>query len=1021
MSQVDLPRPRGARGAAGALARGAACVVVVVGVVGVVAACAPGTAFPADVQRAFRDEPMRRLETDHLVLLYPARRHALVERFAARAEPCAADLRRRALHRGGIARDKLVIAMPEVAFNNAYVAGKLAGSPDVAVVPTLTTLDFTTLYGMPPDPGFVACHELTHYVHMQQVRGLWGAVNRIAGDLYTPQLGHDAWFIEGLAVHYESSLSPSAGRLNWPVFRGMLAAAYAGKRIRGGDLSEHAREATVGHHYLVGAAFVRFLAERYGEAALWRAIHAQAGAWTGLLAPRALRRGLGKPLPALLDELNTWLAERVPVRPVPPGQARLATLGSDARYARGLDGTEAWVAGDLDRPARLVVRGPRGEVRADLALTGLLPPRTLAIAAPQRVSGLSITADGEAVWLTAVDRGATATTTRLLRWRARDGLREVATGLGPGGAIDPTGQRYYYLPVDGDRWSLAEYDVASGARRALYSAAPGTYVLSAQVSPDGRTIAASAWNGRAFVVWIFDAERGDRLRELTAVGPLYDPAFLDDGRLVCLATVDGRFQAQVWDPDGGGAPRTVTDAPYAVLAPRGSGSRLRFLSRAGWRWELAEVALPAPAEGPPRARGALGRDPGEPDVVDVVDEVDGELDAPATRAEAGGGSPARWALGRGRAYSAWTGFGIPRLRAPWITTAVAGDPHVGLVLGGFDRLGSHAWLVAGAAQVGERDRRDQPYLGGELRYRNDMLAPWSISATARAYRGRERRAADSDPAAERPERRTADAALLIGRAWRASWSAEAGAVYTANRVDSPSGALERRLGGPTLALAYAAAEGAPYTGAARKLGAQLTITHFPAALSSLSAATTSVRAGLTGAAPLPGSRRHLVEARAAGHAMVRPADVIEVGGSARFTPLVTESSQPTAMAPAVGTPPNLRLLEPLRGYEDLRLTAARVVAGELSWRYPIPIDRGSVTTLWLLPASFVRQIDLDLFAAGALTQLTGGATREHLAVGGGLTLRLHVTRLPMALRYQAARRLRDDRAWAQLLGLGLGL
>src|SRR5262249_32484181 len=143
-------------------------------------------------------------------------------------------------------------------------------------------------------------------------------------------------------------------------------------------------------------------------------------------------------------------AQTFPVRRRPAGQRTLAALGSDARYARGRDGTEAWVDSDVDAPPRLVVRAPDGAV-SELGLIDVAPPRTLVQAAPLLVSGLSVTADGGEVWLTMIDLGATYQVPRLLRWRRGDGaLTELSHELGPGATIDPRGETYYYCEVDGD-------------------------------------------------------------------------------------------------------------------------------------------------------------------------------------------------------------------------------------------------------------------------------------------------------------------------------------------------------------------------------------------------------------------------------------------------------------------------------------------------------------------------------------------------------------------------------------------
>jgi hypothetical protein len=113
-------------------------------------------------------------------------------------------------------------------------------------------------------------------------------------------------------------------------------------------------------------------------------------------------------------------------------------------------------------------------------------------------------------------------------------------------------------------------------------------------------------------------------------------------------------------------------------------------------------------------------------------------------------------------------------------------------------------------------------------------------------------------------------------------------------------------------------------------------------------------------------------------------------------------------------PPNLRFVEPLRGFEDFALSGDRVKLGELSWRYPLIIDRGLASTLWVLPASYLRELDLELFGTAAVVD----ANDRHYAVGGAISLRLQFLRVPLVVMYQLARRLSDDQALTLFVGVG---
>jgi hypothetical protein len=1002
--------------------------------------------FPADVQTAVAHDHMRRLETERFIIYYPAARRALVDRFLAKADRCARALREQAAIQ---ASRKFVVVMPDSPFNNAFVAPDALGYEEVAVIPTFATLDFATAFGLPPDPGAIACHELVHYVHVQQTAGFWAGFNSIFGHIYTPQIGYDAWLFEGLATHYEARLSPGMGRPAWPTFTGMFAAAYAGKEIGGGDLSALGRSAPVGHPYLVGSMFVRYLAETYGERPLWLTLASQARAFTGWFFTGTFDAGFGVSFGSLLDGFELWVARTFPVRLRPPEQRALGAIGNDTRYARGRDGTEAWVAEDLDSPARFTVRDANGATLVETAMVEVLPGRTLVQGDPLLVSGLSITADGREVWMTVIDQGGTFQVARLLRWRrGESALEEVATGLGPGASIDPTGGTYYYCHVDGDRWSLAAWDARTGNRRMLLDMQPGTFVLGAQVSPDGARLAANVWDGDAFVVWIVDARTGAVVQRLGGHGvPLYDASFASDGRPVYLQAVDGRFQVFV---DGVRA----TDAPYTVLAAREAKGTIRFLDREGWSWELGEVALP-PAPAPAPTPPAPVPSPAPPEPVPPAEPPVAGAPAPgsapppaqpvdpyATTAPAaapaaatvaapppastaastsapGAAMPATTPVSvqDDRAYGVFDHFFYPQVRSPTLA-AGGGLPHFGFTLGGGDRLGLHRWSVAGYAQPKAAGIGERTHWGAYAGYLNTMLAPVSIIAEGGFLDWAAPVATDDPMVTLTEERRTRDASLAIARTWRYTFTTQLGGVYTDDWIqveDDPSSRVH--VGGPRLQLSWFSAESTRYTGPRRALILTAEAAYYPRQLSTFVGDITDVGGTLAGVVPLPLGRRHTLTAVARGRALVARDDtrLLQVGGESVLGILWDRRSisTPPPEFDATRFAPDLRFVEPLRGYEDYAITTDAAGLGELAWKYPLIIDRGVAST-WFLPASYLRQIDLELFVAGAIDK----ASHEHVAAGSAVALHVQFLRIPLVVTYQVARRLVDDEALTQLVGLG---
>ncbi|MBW1871317.1 MAG: PD40 domain-containing protein, partial [Deltaproteobacteria bacterium] len=112
-------------------------------------------------------------------------------------------------------------------------------------------------------------HELTHIVHMDTISGLPAAFNMIFGRTVFPNGAQPTWFTEGLAVHFESSLS-SAGRIRSSLFKMFLrTAVLAGVFPEIDQVSGTMQAWPQGTApYLYGAFFIDYLVRRFGETAL---------------------------------------------------------------------------------------------------------------------------------------------------------------------------------------------------------------------------------------------------------------------------------------------------------------------------------------------------------------------------------------------------------------------------------------------------------------------------------------------------------------------------------------------------------------------------------------------------------------------------------------------------------------------------------------------------------------------------------------------------------------------------------
>ncbi|MBN2493895.1 MAG: PD40 domain-containing protein [Deltaproteobacteria bacterium] len=112
-------------------------------------------------------------------------------------------------------------------------------------------------------------HELTHIVHMDTIHGLPAWINRVLGRTVFPNGAQPVWFTEGLAVHAESAFT-SAGRIRSSLFQMYLRTAALGGTFptldEASGVSLEWPQGTI--PYLVGAFFVDYLAQRFGQTAL---------------------------------------------------------------------------------------------------------------------------------------------------------------------------------------------------------------------------------------------------------------------------------------------------------------------------------------------------------------------------------------------------------------------------------------------------------------------------------------------------------------------------------------------------------------------------------------------------------------------------------------------------------------------------------------------------------------------------------------------------------------------------------
>jgi hypothetical protein len=1012
--------------------------------------------LPQDVATVLAQKPMRRLDTTNLSVYYPAYRRDEAVRFAEHVEQCARQLESRQLIHNGVSTRRMTLILPELTYNNAFTSPIFLGHEPFAVVPTYQTVDqFMLEMGLPPDAGTIACHELTHYVHFQQVAGLALVVDTLFGEQYTPQSGFDPWFDEGLAVYYETTLQPGVGRLAWPFWHGAFAAGVAGRRLQGGDLSAFNRDAfALGNHYLVGSHFVRFLAERYGEWRLWQTIAVQA---RSIFFPLGINlrfwQAYDKSLETLFAEFADDVARRHPAVARPAGQRVVEEVGAVARYGRAADGSEALIVEGHDTPVRIVVRGPDGRVRVERNLIDVAPPRTLVAAGADSSGPPSFTADGRYVYFTALDSGVTFERSRLMRLEISTGaLSVVARDIyGGGGSISPDGKTYAFSRESGDHQDLCLLDVASGDLRLLAVQPAGAFLALPRYAPDGRRLVATVFDGAAFSIRVFDAESGKVLAQVTdGRGAVHDASWADARHVVYLGAETREDGFQVYLADlASGQSRQLTHAPYLAFEPQIVGGSLRFLNREGWRWTLDEQAVslatpasPLPAAPPPPMAIA----PAAPMAIAPAPPTAPAFAPPTAPAFAPPPYPYSypypyppapiwpiWPLAiddspvqiLGDAPYKQTDhlFGLQTHAIDVVTAGRKATLGI-LSLGGADRLQFHRWALNGIWQL----NADRPGYGGSVAYANQLFAPFSIVGDVMALRYHDTlpvpRSAllqpTLNPAPFVLEKTILEADLVVSREFYGQPAQGGFHIVDDDQPGEPTLRVQRRrAAGPFVQATYAGLESTPYSGVRRALIAEPSLNIYPGAWNSTGAMLTDARLELVGVTPLPLSHRHRLVLDLRGRdlfGLPPGARWLQVGGGISALAITRHPDTPVPAEVKIDGLPGITFVEPLRGYEDYPIATDRIFIAEADYRYPLIIDRGTASTLWLLPSSFLRQIDLELFGSAA-TDAHGGP--GHVAGGTAATLEMAIGEAQLNLIYQIARRVEDDRALVQIVALSV--
>ncbi len=960
--------------------------------------------FSPDVQKSFRDHDMRRMNTSRLKVYYPDHRRDEAHQVATVLERCLDDIE------GSVPRPvqwwgEVPVYLPELEFNNAYVAFAPGMEPHI-VVPTFFTANIFGDFGFTPSASAVGCHEMIHYVHLTQVHGTFGWINRVFGPSINPQIGLDLWFFEGLATYYESQLVEGVGRYGSPVWEAFFAAGVAETSIDGGRMSAFDRTIPYGPHYLVGSHFVAYLADTYGEERLWQVVDRQGSSFFFPFGVSLrFRQVYGRPLGGLIRDFADYVEETYPPRERPLWQEEERWLGRSAKIEPGPRGLWAIFHRDVDQVATLEVVDGQGERILRRQLPDVLPGRRLVGA--WAIEALRFSPDGEDLYFLAFQPGSASGRTTLMKLNIESNrLRTVYDELNAvAGDITPDGSHYVLAAAEGAAVRISRLGLYDETEEELFTLPRGAYLGWLRISPSGQRMAVTLMEDEEWSVAVLDANTGQLFGKWTtrrSHQPVFDATFVDEDTLLFVGAVDGVPQAISGDLRTGEASQR-SEVAYMAFNPRtDSDGSIRLLNRRGWGWSLDRISEP-----PAVLTDAVRWIPAAPD---------GEMETQWQTATIDGYGPLEepTPIRRDSSYDWYDSLFWPRLRAPSLSLST-NQVQASLDLSGRDALSFHNWTL-GAGYDSAENR-----FSGRFGYTNTQLAPWYITFLAS---DQWLRLTETEPETLLQttigEQRDRVLSLQASRTfYDIPVILRARAVeFFRSDFDEGLSTDTRRLVGPEFATQYLAGRTTPYAGARWLFGLSGQVAYYPEELTS-DFPLGDARSQLEIHTPLPLSRRHRLRLSGRVRALTGVPDgedLLLVGG---FGPRAGLFSSSPLEIPDVNldlTPPTFVFVEALRGYEDFGLATNRVAVGDLTYRYPLIIDRGFASMFMILPSFFVHGLNLEAFASAAT--LMDGA--YHAAAGASADLEFSIWVLPFSLRYQVAQRLVDDKALVHTVSLGIG-
>lgn len=937
---------------------------------------------------------IKTLQTENFLVHYPEGHKDSVLKILSDGEFCLNDLKKFVE-----IKDKPInVIFIEKPIENAYYFSKMRH--------VLLPLNFIT---NPEDDawnvGLVFCHELAHYVHGSQISGIHEVAEKAFGKnflRFRPQDAFESWVWEGIAIYYESKLNPQRGRLNSHFWRQVFESQYAHQAFTPSDLFSENTDTYEGA-YLTGSHFIEYLAKTYGEDKIWSWVKLQGDSlfWPIGVGNR-FEDAFGVSLSQAIQDFSVQLSKTLQKRQRPIGQKPIAEkiLNSQLPFAAHPRGLVAYLTSTQDQSTTLTVVGESGAALLQRPLTDVVPPRVILSGRPVT---LFFSEDGSALFInmqTSTSSGGTSFD--LYKIEVASGQTSIIARDSNivDSAVSRDGKLLYGHRSSGAFTQIIERpaDNPQNGRVRILATLPLGYSLTQMtLAPDGSQLAFlvhSATEAKILQIPLQSVEVKPTTG-ITAIAlpqnttnRIYGFSFLNNRTLVYARPDNTRVQVYSFDLSTGKSTK-ITDAPYLALNPKNAGKHLVFMNREVNTFSLDQVNLPAhESQNEPLPAGK------PVELRDTLFLAQKSLPEPAVKAEG--------------AYSKTDG--LFKIRNWFPSLSLGSEKSIGATFGGHDDLYLNAWTLHAKYLSSIRKTN----FGAK--YANLFWAPTSVNLNAEQNWAVASKNESTGPNKSMTEH-TRSYSLDVSRPFFDSTPSLS--FISMNREVSENSENDLQLTGPSAGFRWHAARDTNYSNEFA-LAFSANVGHYSKNFGS-KYTLSDYRSEFAVSWQPPFSTRHELQHKVKGRAIENAPqgrELLRVGGAT--SNILPISSRPLYDVTNDSADSFLALLPQLRenapGFEDVTLSANKLIIAENSYQYVIPVNTGAVYP-YFLPSLFLERTSLRLFSS----QVFRDVAHPELAIGSIAQAHFKFSRLPFDIAYQYSVRPKSDKKQLHLLQFGLDI